>query len=147
MSSAPRTTMRSPSARPAAPRLEILRLAVAPDDRLAVAAAHHRVAVDDNAGDVFSTLGGDGDRLADPKRPGRLGDREIEHGRLLLQGAAPALERELHRRVAGAHGTRILERAGIVVAVVIGFDPQRTGIDDLEQHVLGRNDLSCHDAR
>ena len=52
------------------PRLEILRLAMPPDDRLAIAAAHDGIAVDDDAGDVLSALRRDGDRLADTERRG-----------------------------------------------------------------------------
>ena len=49
-------------------RLEILRLDMAPDDGLAIAAAHDGVAIDDDAGCGLAALRRDGDRLADAER-------------------------------------------------------------------------------
>src|SRR5262249_60744963 len=128
------------------PRLEIFRLDVAPDDRLPVAAAHDGVAVDDDAGDRLAALGGDGDGLADAQRRGRIGYRKVQYRRLLLQGPAPTLEREFHRDIATTHGSRVFEGGWIVVAIVVGFDPQGARIHDLEQHVLGLHHLPRHDA-
>ena len=105
--------MRSPSATPAATtdvgrierlgpnqaRLEILRLDMAPNDGLSIAAAHDGVAVDDDAGRGLAALRGDRDGLADADASLGIDDRELQHGGLLLQRAAPTLEAELHREI------------------------------------------------
>src|SRR5262249_15241664 len=99
-------------------RFEILRLDMTPRDGFSIAAAHQSIANDDEAGGGLAALGGHGDGLADAQRRRRVGYREIQHGGLLLQGPAPALEAELHRDVAAAADRgRMFERRGIVVAI------------------------------
>jgi hypothetical protein len=94
MRSAPRVTTRSPSGHAGGnnhtggvewlcahrPRLESLSLDVQPYDRFAIAAAHHAIPWNDDAGDGRSALGHNGDRLADAEVRRRLRDGEVLQG-------------------------------------------------------------------
>src|SRR6266540_2518206 len=122
------------------PRFESLRLDVQPYDRFTIAATHHGLPWNDDAGHGRAAFGHNGDRLTDAEIRWRVRNGEMDERGMVLQGSAEATKGKRHGLSAGSNRRRVAKRSRVDRAVDQRFDPKRLRIDDLSWHDFGHGD-------
>src|SRR6185312_10741806 len=105
------------------PRFEALRVRVAPDLRLTVAASHHRLARQDDAFDRSAVLRHHCHGLPGADRGWWIDHSELHDAGLLLQRAAEALKRKLQGRPVTRDGGGVLDLGRVDLVEHEGFYP------------------------